>query len=271
MAEQEAVVGETSQGTEDQQQEVVELSETETYSKAQVEQIVRSALDKEIAGLKSNNSSLKEEKKKAQAKANDFTELVNSLGGEEGIKGLVDLKGKIDQDEELRLFTSGDREKYNTRILTRAQQDHAAQLKNITKEKDTWEKVATEAIGRYQARETEKSILDGCAEAGVNPRLYKAMSAQVRDDIVFDPESEKILVKDGDGVRYGKDGAPMEVAELIETMREDQPELFLKSTGASAFGSAATTTRRGSAITQGDISRMSMDDYKKHRESGAIK
>lgn len=269
MAEQETVLEETSGGTESQQAQVVELSEEESYSKEQVEQIVKSALDKEIAGLKSNNSALKEEKKKAQAKVNDFSDLVNSLGGEEGIKGLVDLKTKIDQDEELRLFTSGDREKYNARILNRAQQDHAAQLKNVIKEKEDWEKVATEAISRYQTRETEKAVLDGCAEAGVNPRLYKAMSAQVRDDIIFDPDSDKVLVKDGDGIRYGKDGSPMEVAELIETLREDQPELFLKSTGSSAFGS--TTTRRGSSITQSDISRMSLDEYKRHRESGAIR
>ena len=96
MAEQETVLEETSGGTESQQAQVVELSEEESYSKEQVEQIVKSALDKEIAGLKSNNSALKEEKKKAQAKVNDFSDLVNSLGGEEGIKGLVDLKTKIE-------------------------------------------------------------------------------------------------------------------------------------------------------------------------------
>jgi len=268
MAEQETVLGETSQGAEDQQQEVVELSETESYSKEQVEQIVRSALDKEIAGLKSNNSSLKEEKKKAQAKAKDFTELVDSLGGEEGIKGLVDLKGKIDQDEELRLFTSGDREKYNTRILNRAKADHEAQLKILNDEKSNWEILATEATDRYRGKEITNSINDGCADSGVNPRLYKAMSSQIKDQVFFDSETESVMVREGEGIRYGKDGAPMKVTELIDTMREDQPELFLQSTGGSALG--ASVTRRNTGFTNDDIRNMSVEEYKKLREENRI-
>lgn len=269
MAEQEEVLEQTSQGTEAGQAEVVEIGEGESFSKKQVEEIVRSALDKEISGLKANNSALKEEKKKAQAKATNFSEMIADLGGEEGLQKLAELKQKIDQDEELRLFTSGDREKYNARILGRAQQDHAAQLKSLKEERDNWESVASEAIGRFRSREIDKSILDGCAEAGVNPRLYKAMSAQIKDDIVFDPETEKVLVRDGDGIRYGKDGAPMQVQELIDTMREDQPELFLKSTGSGAVGSAIT--RRGASITMADIQGMSVEEYRKHRDSGAIK
>jgi len=269
MAEQEEVLEQASEGTEASQPEVVELGEGENFSRQQVEEIVKSALEKEITGLKANNSALKEEKKKAQAKASNFNTLINDLGGEEGIQKLVELKTKIDQDEELRLFTSGDREKYNARVLGRAQQDHAAQLKSMKEERDSWQQAATSAIDRFRSREIDKSITDGCTDSGVNPRLYKAMSAQIKDDVVFDPETEKVLVKDGDGIRYGKDGAPMQVAELIETMREEQPELFLSSTGSGAVGSGIT--RRGSSITMADIGAMSVEEYRKHRDSGAIK
>ena len=269
MAEEEVLEGTTAEAEKREEAAKVEIGEGESFSRLQVEEIVKSTLDKEIQGLKANNNALKEEKKKAQAKSKDYGEMVKKLGGEDGLNQLVDLKQKIDADEELRLFTSGDREKYNDRLLHRAKQDHSAQIKSVSEERDNWEKIATEAIGRYQSREIDKAITDGCTDSGVNPRLYKAMSAQIRDDVVFDPETDKVLVKDGDGVRYGKDGGPMLVAELVETMREDQPELFLASTGSSAFGS--TTTRRGTSITPSDISRMGVDEYKKHRESGAIK
>ena len=116
-----------------------------------MEQIVKSALDKEIQGLKANNSALKEEKKRAQSKASVANEILSSLGGEEGIKGLMELKQKIDQDEELRLFTSGDREKYNARILNRAQQDHAAQMKSVMEERNNWEQLANTATERYRS------------------------------------------------------------------------------------------------------------------------
>ena len=64
MAEQEEVLEQASEGTEAAQPEVVEIGEGENFSRQQVEEIVKSALEKEITGLKANNSALKEEKKK---------------------------------------------------------------------------------------------------------------------------------------------------------------------------------------------------------------
>lgn len=250
---------------------ISEASESEetTFTKDQVENMIRAAIDQEVKGLKENNKALKEEKKRVQTKANDFSELITKLGGEEGVNRLVELQNKMDQDEELRLFASGDREKYNDRLLARARHEHSAQMKNLQQERDQWESTAAEAINRYRQREVEKSIIDGCANVGVNPRYYKAMSAQVREDIFYDAETDKVLVRDGDGIRYGKDGQPMGVAEFIDTMREDQPELFNSSTGAGSMGSNQFKGR--SVITGSDISRMDMDEYKKFRSQGVIR
>ena len=109
----------------------VDLGDSETFSRDQVQEIVNNALKSEIVGLKSNNQALKDEKKKAQDRIREYSDLLSGLGGEEGINQLQALKQKIDQDEELRLFTTGDREKYNDRILNRARQDHANQIKMI--------------------------------------------------------------------------------------------------------------------------------------------
>ena len=108
----------------------VDIGESESFTRDQVQEIVNNALKSEIVGLKSNNQALKDEKKKAQDRIREYNEIMQSFGGQEGLNQLQALKSKIDQDEELRLFTSGDREKYNDRILNRAKQDHANQLKS---------------------------------------------------------------------------------------------------------------------------------------------
>ena len=272
-AQQEAasVVQETQGQTESVEIPQVDLGDSETFTKDQVQEIVNNALKSEIVGLKSNNQALKDEKKKAQDRIREYNEIMQSFGGQEGLNQLQALKSKIDQDEELRLFTGGDREKYNDRILSRAKQDHANQLKMISEERDKWQAQADSFVKKFQQREIEKSIVDGCAASGVNPRYYKAMTAQVKDDILFDDETERVIVKDGEGnLRYGKDGQPMHVAELIDTLREDQPELFLQSTGGGALGSTGGV-RRYSSITNDEIKNMSVSDYKKFREQGVIR
>ena len=249
----------------------VDLGDSETFSRDQVQEIVNNALKSEIVGLKSNNQALKDEKKKAQDRIREYSDLLSGLGGEEGINQLQALKQKIDQDEELRLFTTGDREKYNDRILNRARQDHANQIKMIQEERDKCKSQTESFEKKYQLREIEKSIMDGCAESGVNPRYYKAMSAQVRDDIVFDNETDRVIVKDNDGsLRYGKDGQPMQVGELIDTLREEQPELFMQSTGGGAVGSTGSV-RRYTGVSNDEIKSMSVGDYKKLREQGVIR
>ena len=259
------------QGSESIEVPKIDLGDSDTFSREQVQEIVNNALKSEIVGLKSNNQALKDEKKKAQDRIREYTDILSSFGGQEGLNQLQELKQKIEQDEELRLFSQGDREKYNDRILNRAKQDHANQLKIVSEERDKWKNQADSFVKKFQQREIEKSIIDGCASSGVNPRYYKAMSAQVRDDIIFDDETERVIVKDSDGnLRYGKDGQPMQVAELIDTLREDQSELFLQSTGSGAVGSSGSI-RRYSGITNDEIKNMSVGDYKKFREQGVIR
>lgn len=249
----------------------VDIGEGESFTKDEVQEIVNNALKSEIVGLKSNNQALKDEKKKAQERLREYNDIMQSFGGQEGLSQLQALKLKIEQDEELRLFSQGDREKYNDRILARAKQDHANQLKVLSEDRDKWKTQADSFVKKFQQREIEKSIVDGCTTYGVNPRYFKAMSAQVRDDILFDEETDRVIVKDAEGnLRYGKDGQPMQVGELIDTLREDQPELFLQSTGGGAVGSSGSV-RRYASVTNDEIRNMSVNDYKKLREQGVIR
>jgi hypothetical protein len=60
----------------------------------------------------------------------------------------------------------------------------------------------------------------------------------------------------------------MSVSEYVDSLRDDQQELFLQSTGSGSIGSMAT--RQGSNVTMDSIKNMGMDEYKKLREAGAI-
>ena len=57
----------------------------------------------------------------------------------------------------------------------------------------------------------------------------------------------------------------MTVTELVEMMREDQPELFLSSTGSSAVGGSSS-----SRLQPGAVRNMTMAEYVKARKEGRV-
>ncbi len=258
----------TPEGQELQTEEQVLAKDT--YSKTEVQDLLREALADEVKGLKANNQALKEEKKKAQEKAKETSSVIEQIGGEKELQRILEIKKQLEADEELKLFASGDREKYNEKITARAKADHAAQVKKLTEANKELQAQADIASERYRMREITNAISDGCAKAGVNPRLVGAMAAQVEKVVFYDQESDAVMVRDPieGGIRYGKEGTPMSVTEYVDSLREDQQELFLQSTGSGAMGSQVT--RQGSTVTMDSIKNMGMDEYKRLREAGAI-
>jgi len=112
------------------------------------------------------------------------------------------------------------------------------------------------------------SIREATGKAGVNPRLSKAVEGQIVGDVFFDKKQNEVFVRDPndpDSIRYGREGKPMTVIELVDMMREDQPELFLSSTGASAVGGSSS-----SRLLPGAVSKMSMSEYVKARKEGRV-
>ena len=97
--------------------------EKESYSASEVQGLIREALEQEVRGLKANNQALKEEKKKASDKVKETQDFVKEIGGQDELKRILEIKKQIDADEELKLFATGDREKYNERITSRAKAD----------------------------------------------------------------------------------------------------------------------------------------------------
>ena len=100
-----------------------------------LQSLVSEAVEKEVQGLKSNNTALKEEKKKFQAKAKEASSTLEQIGGQEELEKLLRIKTQIEQDEEVRLFTEGDREAYNNRITQRVKAEADARIKNLNEGK----------------------------------------------------------------------------------------------------------------------------------------
>lgn len=246
-----------------------ETSSEETQQPAASDDLelrIQEEVNKQVAGLKANNQALKEEKKKFQERA----KIIEDLGGEENIHQLMEMRARLQEDEDTKLFLSGQREKYNERITSRVREDAEARVRALEERLQEASRVAEESQSRFNQQQLSFAINEATMEAGVNPRLKKAVEGQVRDQIFFDPESNRVYVRDPDdpsAVRYGKEGRPMTPTELIEIMKDDQPELFLKSTGSSAVGASGGP---GSAIPRNQIRGMSMNDYIAARKSGRI-
>tara|TARA_Y100000310_G_C20578162_1_gene761545 strand:+ start:450 stop:1214 length:765 start_codon:yes stop_codon:yes gene_type:complete len=229
-----------------------------------VDALVRAAVDKEVAGLKANNQALKEEKKKFQ----DRAKIIDDLGGEEGIKQFQEMQTRLAEDEDTKLFLSGDRDKYNQRITNRVREDAEARITAIQVELDASNERASLAEDQYRNQQVALSIREATGKAGVNPRLSKAVEGQIVGDVFFDKKQNEVFVRDPndpDSIRYGREGKPMTVIELVDMMREDQPELFLSSTGASAVGGSSS-----SRLLPGAVSKMSMSEYVKARKEGRV-
>jgi len=229
--------------------------------------LVSEAVEKEVSGLKSNNTALKEEKKKFQAKAKEANSLLETIGGQDELDRLLRIKTQIDQDEEVRLFTEGDREKYNDRITQRVKADAEAKLSQLQVELDSMKATTEQAVQRYQDREIENEMSNACSKSSVKPHLFEAIKGQIRGTIKYDNESDSLVCLDQEGIRYGSDGNPMQVAELVETLRESQPEMFVESKGAGALGAVSPAGKR---ITNDSIRNMSVADYKKLRSEGVL-
>ena len=114
------------------QQETVEepVVQQETPQADDIDAKVKALVEKEVAGLKANNQALKEEKKKFQERS----KILDDLGGEEGIKQFQEMQARLAEDEDTKLFLSGDREKYNDRITNRVREDADARIAAIQAE-----------------------------------------------------------------------------------------------------------------------------------------
>jgi hypothetical protein len=229
--------------------------------------LVSEAVEKEVSGLKSNNTALKEEKKKFQAKAKEANTVLDQLGGQEELDRLLRIKTQIDQDEEMRLFTDGDREKYNDRITQRVKADAEARISTLQVELDSMKETTENAVQRYQDREIENEMNNACSKSSVKPHLFDAIKGQIRGLVRYDKESDALICLDTEGIRYGSDGNPMKVGELVETLREVQPEMFVESKGSGALGAISPAGKR---ITNDSIRNMSVADYKKLRSEGTL-
>lgn len=259
---------ETQEVTEETTTQESNQTESLGISQDDLNRLISDAVEKEVQGLKSNNKALKEEKKKFQEKAKEASSWVEELGGNEEIERLRKIKTQIDQDEEMRLFTEGDREKYNDRITSRVKADAEAKIQALIDENNSLKSTTQDAIEKYQFREIENSIQSACSKGSVKAHLFDAVKGQIRNQIKYDNETDTLVVYDNEGIRYGADGNPMKVEELVETLRDTQPELFQPSSGSGALGGGITS--RIGRITNDQIKSMSVEDYKKAKSDGRL-
>ena len=192
-----------------------------TADHPEVKAIVEAAVEESVKGLKSKNEELLGKIAKGNETAKTLKATLDELGGDDGIKALKAMQEAIDKDEDLKLFTSGNRKEYDERIIGRLREDLGGQLKardKIIGEKD--------AALKSKDRQLSKVVIEGqIRDSAVKSKMRQsAIPDAIRRGLeLFSLDDDgKAVARVGETLVNGKDGDPLTIDEWVPSMREKE-------------------------------------------------
>ena len=227
---------------------------------------VRKELEQEYAGLKANRDAVLEEKRQLKEKLAGIESVIATVGGQDGIKALQELKGRLEKDEMGKLLAEGKYEEVLERRTARMRSEHDQQVKSLT---DQLEVEHKHRLASEQARVDlmlETSVRAAAGKMGVIDSAVSDVILRAKGVFSFDQERGSLVIKDEQGgAVLGKDGkTPMPIEEWLEGHKESARHWFPPSKGAGAQGG------RGGDAGQPDLSKMSLSEYAKWREENGL-
>src|SRR5262245_45078944 len=187
--------------------------------------------------------------------AEDVTGLKNALGQERNLrrdteKTLSDLKVKfegIDPDDYRKLQdrVKGlddaeiyDRQGIEALVLRRTEsmkQEHERQMSGLRRENDQLKGTAADLDRRWRQDRIKTALLDAAARAGVAKGAMPDAVQRGMAVFVDLDEHGNVVSKNGDDIRYGKDGiSPLSPDEWMGALKTEAPHLWPASTGSGA-------------------------------------
>lgn len=232
---------------------------------------VDSAVATAIEGVQKTNVDLKSEKTaiteernslKASIEAAGGIELLNNLGGAEGLEEVLAFKKRLESDELGQLLVSGKHDEWYERKTEALRQDHQNQVEALSKKVSDSDALISEANGRVRDMALNNEVRQACAEAEVNVSAIEDVQLRAGRDFKYDTDTGQLVIRDAEGgVVFGKDGeSPKSVGEWLEEQRESARHWFPASKGSGAGGSE---TRPPGG--KDDMSKLSMTEFKAER------
>jgi hypothetical protein len=227
---------------------------------------VQARIDEAVAGLKKTNADLKKEKSEAVTIARQLQEQFEALGGEDGIKGLVDMRQRLEKDETGKLLAEGKSEEWFEKRSEAMRKDYERKLEAQAAEIAKRDEALQTTSGRLHSTLLDVGINAACDKAEVkDPWAREHIKLLAEKSFTYDPEHDRHVIRDRDGeVKFGKDNKPMDMAEWIEGHR-GQPEYraWWGETRGSGMGNGALPSSPDRRMEL--MGNMSLDEYRKAR------
>lgn len=189
---------------------------------------IKKAVEEAVAGLKSKNSELLGNLKKATDKLKEFDGIDPSA--------VRSILSKFASDEEAALLAKGEIDTVLGKRTERLQADYDKKLKTEAERASKAEAKAAKLADRTLAG----ALRDVAIKTGALPEAMEDIVLRARSVWRLSDDGEPIAV-DADGVVIlGKDGkTPLRPHEWAESLRETAPHLWPKAQGSNAPGSAS--------------------------------
>lgn len=198
---------------------------------------VAAAVEKATAALEAKNRQLIGQRRNDQKKIDELSGTLESLGGEEGIKKLAEMRERIEKDELGKLLADGNYEEALEKRLSPIKSGYEKQLSARDDKIAELEERERKAYDRLRTRSIKADVLaayDG-EEWARDDLLRLALEQLDYDDehgtVVKDPEDSE------GGFLYSSDGkSPKSIEEWLADVRESRRKWWPESKGADAGG-----------------------------------
>lgn len=226
---------------------------------------IKTAVETATKGLKENRDKILEEKRILQEKYSKHEGLLEKLGGEDGIKQLLEFKTNLQKDELGKLVAEGKHDEWFDKRTAALRGDYEQKLTAATEEMQKISAERDQAIKKFNDVMLRAEVDAAGLAAGVEKDTLGDIHLVASQIFGYDPEYDMHVIKDGDGVvTLGKDGkTPKTIAEWLGEQKEKRRFWWPKTEGAGAgggFGGGAATPDIKA------MGEMDMAQYRKARE-----
>ena len=226
---------------------------------------VDAAVEAAVAPLRDNRDAILAEKKstaEALKKAND---ILGQLGGEAGIKSLIELKQKGDGDETLQRIQKGEWQEVFQEKNQELIKNYEGQLKEAAEATEAVKVSEVAANHKYKNKMREVEVLSVTAdsEGFQKTATQDVLSRSAGVFNYFNEETGSHEIRDNDQVvELGKDGvSPYSVSDWLEAQKEACSHWWAPSKSSNAPGSTG-----GGPAGGVDTTKMSFSEFEKHRQ-----
>jgi hypothetical protein len=221
---------------------------TATTTEPTVEDKIRAMVDEQVAGLKKTNEELKSEKIKIAQQLDQFSTVINglgglealkSLGGAETVKRMVEMKSRFEKDEQGKLLTEGKYDEWFDRRTEALRKDHTNQLTQLQSAAEEERKLRESAETALRRKVLEVEVSQACVDEKVEASAYMDVQLRAQNAFVYDDDRKRLIIRDQDGgIQFGKDGkSPKTIREWLAEQKDVSRHWWPSSKGSGAGGS----------------------------------